>query len=190
MNSKLLRSVLCVTFLSTAGAGVAFGEEPQRTNEVKRQRIDADSRGALSRLYANTRGSRELVAKSRGVLVFPSVLAGGIGIGGQYGKGELLVDGKPVDFYSTSGLTLGAQLGAQSKAIVVLFLTQDALDRFRRSNGWTAGVDASVALLKVGANGTIDTETAATSVIGFVFTNSGLMFDASIAGTKVSRLAL
>jgi len=190
MASKLLRSVLCFVFFSSAGAGVAFGEEPEGTNDVKRQQIDADSRGALSHLYASTRGSRELVAKSRGVLVFPSVLAGGIGIGGQYGEGELLVDGKPVAFYSTSGLSLGAQLGAQSKAIVILFLTQDALDRFLASNGWTAGVDASVALLKVGATGEIDTQTAATSVIGFVLTNSGLMFDASIAGTKVSRIAL
>jgi lipid-binding SYLF domain-containing protein len=51
-------------------------------------------------------------------------------------------------------------------------------------------VDASVVLLKVGATGEIDTQTAATSVIGFVLTNSGLMFDASIAGTKVSRIAL
>ena len=190
MNSKLLRSGLCVVFFSTAGAGVAFGEEAPGTNDVKRQQIEADSHEALSRLYASTRGSRELVAKSRGVLVFPSVLAGGIGIGGEYGKGELLVDGKAVAFYSTSALTLGAQLGAQSKAIVVLFLTQDALDRFRRSDGWTAGVDASVALLKVGANGAVDTETEATSVIGFVFTNSGLMFDASIAGAKISRIAL
>ena len=190
MNSKLLRSGLCVVLFSTAGAGVAFGEEGQGANDVKRQQIEADSHETLSRLYASTRGSRELVAKSRGVLVFPSVLAGGIGIGGQYGEGELLVDGKPVAFYSTSGLSLGAQLGAQSKAIVILFLTQDALDRFRSSDGWTAGVDASVALLKEGATGEIDTQTAATSVIGFVLTNSGLMFDASIAGIKVSRIRL
>jgi lipid-binding SYLF domain-containing protein len=186
----MFRSLLCVVFFSSVGASTAFAGQSQGGSDTKRAQIAADSQAALSRLYSSTKGSHELVAKARGVLVFPSVLSGGIGIGGQYGEGELMVDGQPAGFYSTSGLTLGAQLGAQSKAIFVLFLTQDALDRFRSSDGWTAGVDANVALMKVGTDGSIDTETGKTTVIGFVLTNSGLMFDLSIAGTKVSRIAL
>jgi lipid-binding SYLF domain-containing protein len=44
--------------------------------------------------------------------------------------------------------------------------------------------------MKVGTDGSVDTETGQTSVIGFVLTNSGLMFDLSIAGTKVSPISL
>ncbi|HEX4583252.1 MAG TPA: YSC84-related protein [Burkholderiaceae bacterium] len=190
MNSRLLRSLLCIVFFSSMGAGTAFAADSQGGSDAKRAQITADTQAALARLYSSTKGSRELVAKARGVLVFPSVLSGGIGIGGQYGQGELLINGQPAGFYSTSGLTLGAQLGAQSKAIFVLFLTQDALDSFRSSSGWTAGVDANVALMKVGTDGSVDTETGQTSVIGFVLTNSGLMFDLSIAGTKVSPISL
>ena len=44
------------------------------------------------------------------------------------------------------------------RRIIFLFMTQDALDKFRNSDGWSAGGDASVALVKMGANGTIDTD--------------------------------
>lgn len=67
-------------------------------------------------------------------------------------------------------------------------MTQDALDKFRKSDGWAAGVDVSVALVKVGANGTVDTTTARVLVEAFVLTNAGLMADVSLAGTKVSPL--
>lgn len=150
----------------------------------------ASSQDTLQRLYASNPGSRELVSKARGVLVFPSVLSAGAGIGGQFGEGELLIDGNTSGFYSTTGLSIGLELGAQSKGVVVLFLTQDALDHFLGSHGWTAGVDASVAVLKRGANGQVDTQTGTASVAGFVVTNAGLMFDASLDGARVMRISL
>ncbi len=156
----------------------------------KRRQLDVSSTEALARLYANARGSRELVAKARGILVFPSVIAAGLGVGGEFGEGELRIGGAPLSYYSTTSASLGLQVGAQSKAVFFLFMTQDSLDRFRAGNGWTAGADASVALLKTGANGDIDLTTAQAPVIGFVVTNSGLMANATIEGTKVSRLNL
>jgi lipid-binding SYLF domain-containing protein len=156
----------------------------------RRHQLDIASTESLARLYANARGSRELVGKSRGVLVFPSVIAAGLGVGGEYGEGELRIGGAPIAYYSTASGSFGLQLGAQSKAVFFLFMTQDSLDRFRAGNGWTAGADASVAVLKLGANGDVDLTTATGPVIGFVVTNEGLMANATIAGTKVSRLNL
>ncbi|SIL46540.1 Uncharacterized conserved protein [Mycobacteroides abscessus subsp. abscessus] len=69
-------------------------------------------------------------------------------------------------------------------------MTQDSLDKFVASKGWTAGVDASVAVAKIGANGEIDTNTIRQPVIGFVVTNAGLMANLTIEGTKVTRLDL
>ncbi len=67
-------------------------------------------------------------------------------------------------------------------------MTEDALDRFRNSDGWSVGGDASVAVLKVGANGSIDTTTATGPVQAFVLTNSGLMAGVTLEGTKVTKL--
>jgi lipid-binding SYLF domain-containing protein len=156
----------------------------------KRQSIDASVDGAISKLYSSVKGSRELVSKARGVLVFPSVLQVGFVVGGQYGEGSLRVAGSTAGYYSTLSGSFGLQAGAQSKAIFFLFMTQDALDGFRNSDGWSAGGNASVAVVKVGANGDIDTTTATAPVEAFVLTNGGLMADVSLAGTKVSRLKI
>jgi lipid-binding SYLF domain-containing protein len=158
------------------------------SNAAKRRSIDAKVQGTMSRLYSIVKGSRELVAKANGVLVFPSVLQAGFVVGGQYGEGALRVGGKSVGYYSTVSGSFGFQAGAQSKAIIFLFMTHDALADFRSSKGWSAGGEGSVALVKVGANGAIDTTTATAPVEVIVLTNAGLMGDVSLSGTKVSRL--
>ncbi|WP_321857613.1 YSC84-related protein [Burkholderia cenocepacia] len=158
------------------------------TSASKRESIDANVNATLSRLYSTVPGSRELVAKSRGVLVFPNVLQAGFIVGGQSGNGALRVGGSTVGYYNTSSLSVGLQAGAQSKAVVFLFMTQDALDSFRKSEGWSAGADASVAVVKMGANGAVDSNTVTAPVQVLVLTNAGLMGDLSVSGTKVTRL--
>ncbi len=156
---------------------------PAKEKEIN-DRVDA----TLDRLYSSAPNSRELVNKARGVLVFPSVLAAGFVVGGEYGEGALRVGGKTVDYYSTVTGSFGLQIGAQSKAIIFLFMTQEALDKFVNSEGWTAGVDASVALITIGANGMLDLNTATKPVSAIVMTNQGLMANLSVEGTKVTKL--
>ncbi len=124
------------------------------------------------------------------MLVFPSVISAGFWIGAQYGEGALRVNGQTTGYYSTVAGSFGLQIGAQSKALVFLFMTQEALDEFLHSQGWAAGADATVAVLKVGANGAVDTSTATSPVEAFVLTNGGLMAGVSLEGTKVSRLII
>lgn len=189
----MLKTTAALAFGGLALAGCTTSgssHDTPSTNASKRQSIDASVDGTMSRLFTTVAGSRELVSKARGVLVFPSVLQAGFIVGGQYGEGALRVGGGTVGYYSTISGSLGLQAGAQSKAIVFLFMTQDSLDKFRNSDGWAVGGDASVALVKVGANGAIDSTTATAPVEVFVLTNAGLMADVSLQGTKVSRLKI
>lgn len=160
------------------------------SNASKRRQIDAKVSGTLSRLYETVKGTKELVDKANGVLVFPSVLKVGFIAGGEYGEGALHVGGKTDSYYRTVSGSFGLQAGAQSKAVIFLFMTRNALDSFRSSKGWSVGGEGSIALLKVGANGAIDTTTATAPVEAIVLTNAGLMGDVSLAGTKVSRLKI
>ncbi|AXF24203.1 hypothetical protein CUJ89_28210 [Burkholderia pyrrocinia] len=190
-KSLAMKAAAAVMLGSLALAGcTTTPDKPENasTSASKRQSIDASVNATLSRLYSTVPGSRELVAKSRGVLVFPNVLQAGFIVGGQSGNGSLRVGGSTVGYYNTSSLSVGLQAGAQSKAIVFLFMTQDALDSFRKSEGWAAGADASVAVVKVGANGAVDTTTATAPVEVLVLTNAGLMGDLSVNGTKVTKL--
>ncbi|CAB3765899.1 BPSL1445 family SYLF domain-containing lipoprotein [Paraburkholderia humisilvae] len=190
-------------FISKSSAIIAFGSlalvgctvtqdsgASAATNRSKRQSIDASVDGTMSRLFSTIGGSQELVSKAQGILVFPSVIQAGFIVGGQYGEGALRVDGKSVGYYSTLSASIGLEAGAQSKALIFCFMTQDALDDFRNADGWSAGADASVAIVKIGANGVVDTDTATTPVEVFVLTNAGLMADVSLDGTKVTRLKI
>jgi lipid-binding SYLF domain-containing protein len=182
--------------LGTAGCGttstaMATKDSPSPASSgpsARRSRIATEAEATLSRLYAMTPGSRELVAKARGVLVFPSVIAAGLGIGGEYGDGVLRTGNSIDGYYNLAALSVGLQAGAQSRAIVFLFMTSDALEKFRASEGWSAGADASVALLRVGANGALDVNTVTGPVVAFVMTNAGLMANLNLEGTKITRL--
>lgn len=179
----------CSSALSTSSSSTgssATGSGPL-TADSKRS-IDADYQATLARLYETTPGSRELVSKARGVLVFPKVYAAGLVIGGEYGLGQLRVAGAPMGYYRTTALSAGLQIGAQSRSLVFLFMTQDALDKFRSGNGWAGGVDASVAMLKLGANGSIDANAAGAPTQAFVMTNAGVMANLSLEGTKVTKI--
>lgn len=181
---------------AVAVAGLAFvgctttmkGESASSTSS--RASIEAQVNETLSKLYTNVAGSRELVAKSRGVLVFPAVVDASFFVGAQYGRGALRVGGRTEAYYSTTAGSLGFQAGAQSKAVIYLFTTQQALDKFRSSQGWTVGADATVALATIGATGNIDTNTVQQPVVGFVLTNVGLEAGISLQGAKIDRIQL
>jgi lipid-binding SYLF domain-containing protein len=154
-----------------------------------RHAVDASYQETLDRLYAGTPGSRELVAKARGVLVFPRVISAGLVVGGAYGEGQLREHGRIEGYYRTTTGSVGWQIGAQSRALVFLFMTEDALQRFKAGHGWSGGVDASVAILTVGANGALDANAAQAPTVAFIMTNAGLMAGATLQGTKVTRIA-
>ncbi|MCP3709516.1 YSC84-related protein [Paraburkholderia sp. CNPSo 3274] len=184
-------ATLTIMGLSLAGFPAPVIEAvAAESDAAKRHEIDAKVNGTLSRLFETVNGSKELVGKANGVLVFPSVIKAGFVAGGEYGQGALRVGGKTVGYYSTAAASFGLQAGAQSKAVIFLFMTHDALNSFRNSKGWSVGGEGSVALVKVGANGQIDTTTATAPVQAIVMTNAGLMGDVSLSGAKISRLKI
>ncbi|RMG88403.1 MAG: hypothetical protein D6708_11555, partial [Candidatus Dadabacteria bacterium] len=143
---------------------------------------------ALERFQQEVEGADALLASAKGVLVFPKVIKAGFGVGGEYGEGALRVGGKTVAYYSTAAASIGFQLGAQVKTVILLFLTQEALDGFRRSEGWEVGVDGSVALVNLGAGGTIGTTTMKKPIVAFVFGQKGLMYNLTLEGAKFTRV--
>ena len=116
------------------------------------------------------------------------MLKAGFGLGGSTGEGSLLVDNQPVQYYRTTSLSIGFQIGGQASSEVVLFMTEQALERFRHSDGWEAGVDGSIALITVGVGGDIDTHNLQSPIIGFIFGNKGLMYELSFEGSKFWRI--
>lgn len=143
---------------------------------------------AIEKFYKQVDGAREFAGAAKGLLVLPNVKKAGYVVGGEYGEGALRVGGKTVDYYNIAGASFGLQIGAQSKDLIIAFMTKEALDQFRASEGWEAGVDGNIALINVGAGQRIDSTTVKDPIVAFVFDVKGLMADISLKGAKFTKL--
>jgi lipid-binding SYLF domain-containing protein len=173
---------VCVTFaallaLAPASALAATAGE-----------IDASVSEALDVFAGQVEGGRRFLDQAAGYLVFPRVIKVGVGVGGETGEGALLIKGKTAAYYRTASGSIGFQLGAQAKSIVIAFMTAESLDKFTNSAGWKVGVDGSVALIDIGAGKAIDTTNINDPVVGFVFGAKGLMYNLTLEGSKITKI--
>jgi lipid-binding SYLF domain-containing protein len=156
------------------------------------QAIDAAADKTLDMFRSQVKGGDAFLHDAKGYLVFPEVIQAGIGIGGQYGEGVLRTGGTSQAYYSFAAGSIGFQLGAQRKSVIIVFLQDQALRDFQQKaaadKAWNVGVDGSVALLNLGAQASIDSATINQPIVGFVFAQSGLMYDLSLQGAKISKL--
>lgn len=162
---------------------------PHHSEAASGAEINSSVNATLNKLYGKVAGSRDLANRAAGILVFPTVYKAGIGIGGEYGEGALRIRNKTEGYYNTISASIGFQLGAQAKSVVIMFMTNDALVGFKEKDGWKIGVDGSVALITVGVGGSVDTNQIASPIIGFVLGSKGLMYNLTLEGSKISRIA-
>ena len=174
--------------LATAVVALLISALPQHAVAASAQELEIKVDAALEQFRAKIKGADTFLDSAKGVLVFPSVFKAGFVLGGEYGEGALRINGKTVDYYNTAGASFGFQIGAQTKTIVVAFMQQQALDSFRASMGWEAGVDGSVALIELGVGASLDSNNVRDPIIGFVFGNKGLMYNLTLEGSKFTKL--
>lgn len=161
---------------------------PAVSQATSKLEIDLYVQEALADFYKQSSAGRELASRAKGMLVFPKIYKAGFWVGGEYGEGALRIGGNTVGYYNIASASLGLQLGVQRKSQIILFMTDDALQKFRNSQGWEAGVDGSVAIASFGAGEAIDTKTIQQPIIGFIFSNKGLMYNLTIEGAKITPI--
>jgi len=150
--------------------------------------IEASVNAARGQFIAQVKGGDAFLRSAKAVLVFPGVVQAGIGIGGQYGEGALRIGGRTASYYSIASASIGLQLGAQQKDIILVFLQERALRSFQAKDGWQVGVDGSVVLADVGAQASIDSTKYNQPIVGFVVGQKGLMYNLTLEGSKISKL--
>ena len=174
--------------LLAAVSAIGISGRAARTEAASAAAINADVDATLGKFYRHVEGSHQLVRKAAGVLVFPRIIKAGMGIGGEYGEGALRIGGRTAAYFNSISASFGFQLGAQARSVIIMFMTEDALAHFRRTDGWKVGVDGSVALVTVGVGGSIDTDRITSPIIGFIFDGKGLMYNLTLEGSKISRI--
>jgi lipid-binding SYLF domain-containing protein len=187
---SMSKTVNYTKFLFVAGCIVIFGgllfAGPSFGKTAKE--IDASADAAMDRFYKLVKDGKEVVAKSKGILVLPNVKKGALIIGAEYGQGAMRIGGKTAEYYSMGSGSVGLQIGGQSKDIIIAFMSSEALEKFRSSKGWEAGVDGGITLIQHGESGGAITAMANQPIVAFVLDVKGLMVDVSMKGAKFNKL--
>ena len=150
--------------------------------------IDKDANIAVDLLTKEIEGSSLFLNQAYGYLVFPRVVKVGMGIGVETGEGVLRVSELNEDYYRITSGSLGFQVGAQAKAIVITFMTGDILNNFRNNPGWKVGVDGHITIIDKGLGATINTDNVLDPIVAFVFDSRGLMYSLTLEGSIFTML--
>jgi lipid-binding SYLF domain-containing protein len=166
----------------------AVGAAPIARAAATAREIDASVDASLDRFHKQVPDAGEIVRNAKGILIMPNVKKAGLIVGGEYGKGALRIDGETVAYYKTVSGSFGFQIGVQAKDIIMAFMTDEVLEKFRASKGWEAGIDGNVAIIAVGGGGAATTRNVNKPILGYVFDVKGLMGDISLKGAKFSTI--
>jgi len=176
VRALLLTFLVAVTALGGLRSALAA---PSREKEAK---------AALDALYETTPAAKALGAKAKAILVFPDIRKGGFILGGQFGEGVLLKNGKLAGRYRVEGLLVGLEAGAQSFAYTIFFMSDAALEKMRTTHGLEIGTDPNIVVVDSGAAKEITTGTAPADVYAYVFNQKGLMGGISVQGLRFTEI--
>lgn len=186
IRTALSRVVVSGVLLLTAVPGLALAEDPkagqatdQQLTEMQKE-IDAISKDAIEQLIASNDNAREQYGRAAGHAVFRATKAGLLltGAGGAGVAVNKETDERTYMRMAAGGAGIGA--GLQNYRLVMLFETEDALEKFV-DGGWDAAASAQAAAGKAGIN------KASSFVDGIAIyqtTDKGLMAQADLTGTR------
>ena len=178
MNKK---NLLVVVGLVALFAGCAGSPETRPEQRGLEARADA----TVEQFVSRDPSLGDLLASAAGYAVFPEVMEGGFIVGGSSGVGVVYSRYTPVGYSEMRAGSVGLQAGGQAFSQIVVFQTEEALNRLMAGNfDMSAGVTATA--LASGSAASVEFE-GGTAV--FVDDETGLMAGASIEGQSLNFTA-
>ena len=131
-----------------------------------------------------------MIAKYEGIVIIPSLINAGIGVGGKRGKGVAMVklaNGRWSDpvFVTMTGGSLGPQIGVQSIDLVLVFRHKSMLTKVKNGN-FTIGGDASATAGPVGRSASANTDYKLEAEVYSYSRSKGLFAGISINGASLA----
>ena len=179
MSVKYLNRIVVTAVLAFAWQGAMAAGAAE---------IASNANSSLQQLYASVPAAKALGAKANAVLVFPTVTKAGLGVGGQFGEGALLQNGKAVAYYNTAGASVGLQAGAQQYSYALFFMNANALAQLNKADGFEVGVGPTVVVMDEGKAKTMTTTTTKDDIYAFIFGQKGLMAGLGVQGNKITKI--
>ncbi len=182
-----MRKMLPGIVVSMAVIAIVVGCGPRGnlTVEEKRDKYVEMETETLERLYKESPGTRDKIAKAVGYATFANANVNVILVSAGGGYGSVVENATKKRTYMKMALGgVGLGLGAKDYRVVMIFKDKATLDKFIKS-GWDAGAHADAAAKAGETGGEVSAEGDIRSGIEvFSMTESGLALQATIAGTK------
>jgi lipid-binding SYLF domain-containing protein/peptidoglycan hydrolase-like protein with peptidoglycan-binding domain len=133
----------------------------------------------------------ELLEHAEAIAVIPHMIKGALGIGGRYGKGlvsQRLSNGRwsPAAFMEIGGGSFGAQIGATSTDVVLVFTDRNALETLEGGKDLKLGVDAGITAGPIGREGEAGVNAKLDSAIYAYSRSKGLFAGIALDGAVLS----
>ena len=180
-------SVCLIIGLTAMAAGSAQNVSSAGTERI--EKAIAAFQDILSLEKPEERLPGKLLEKAQGIAIIPGVIKAAWGVGGQWGRGIVVVrdkDGRWSDplFISLVGGSVGFQIGVQKSDIILVFKNRKNIEQVA-SGKLTLGADASVAAGPVGRQAEAATDWEMQSEIYSYAKSKGLFAGVSIKGAAM-----
>jgi lipid-binding SYLF domain-containing protein len=135
---------------------------------------------------------RSILEKAEGIAVFPSLLKGGLVVGGQHGRGVVSVRDTASGtwsapaFLTINGGSLGAQIGAQAIDLILVVNNRRGMEQLV-DNQFKLGADVSVAAGPVGRDASAATDIQMRAQILSYSRTRGLFAGVTVNGSTIRQ---
>lgn len=173
-----LRGVAAIAVIALAGVGLLASPAEGGWDAKLSQKVQT----TIQTFMKHDPGLKAFFDKAYGYAVFPSIIKGGLGVGGASGKGQVFEGGRVIGTSRLTQGTIGFQAGGQSYSEIIFFQNKTALHNFKNGNLKFAAQASAVAVTA----GAAAKAAYSDGVAVFAITKKGLMYEASIGGQHFS----
>jgi lipid-binding SYLF domain-containing protein len=173
---------LCLTTAVTARAQAAEAARVAAAATVFSEIMEAPDSGL----------PKAVLDKAEAIAIFPGVMRAGFAVGGQWGRGVILVRDEKTGawsapaFLTIAGGSFGAQIGAQSLDLVLIVMDKTGAQRLL-SNQFKLGGEASVAAGPVGRSAEASTDIQMRAKILSYSRSRGLFAGVALNGSVLAE---
>jgi lipid-binding SYLF domain-containing protein len=179
MHASLQAAIVFCGAIAALAPVTGCATAPRTASE--QQSLEARAGATVDEMIAREPLLADMLPGAAAYAVFPDIGKGGAVVGGAFGRGVLFQNGQPAGFVKVEQASIGAQLGAQTFAELVVLPDQLAVDRLKMGE-LTLGADVGAIALTSGA---IARAQLSDGVQVFLLPRGGLMAELSLSGQRI-----
>lgn len=166
-------TAVCIAFAACATA-------PKTSSE--KSELEHSAATTLATMVQKDPGLHGKLQSVAGYAVFPNIGKGGFVAGAAYGRGILYENGRSVGYVELNQGSLGAQIGGQSFAELIVFLSPSDVAKVKGGD-FSLGANVSAVALTAGAAASAQ---FVNGVAVFVMPKGGVMAELSVSGQQIN----